>query len=639
MAATMVAATFAGPAAAAPEGVILGANGPTAIADSYIVVLRDTTALRAQGVPAVVAQLAARHRGSVERTYLAALQGFSTTMSEANARRLAAEPAVAYVEQDHTVQASATQTNPPSWGLDRIDQRDLPLNNSYTYPTTASNVRAYIIDTGVRFTHSTFGGRATSGRDTVNNDNDATDCNGHGTHVAGTVGGSAYGVAKGVQIVGVRVLDCAGSGSNAGVIAGVDWVTANAVKPATANMSLGGSASTALDTSVRNSINSGISYGLAAGNENANACNGSPSRVAEGITVGATAINDARASYSNYGTCLDIFAPGVNITSSWYTSDTATNTISGTSMATPHVVGAAALYLATNPGATPQQVRDNMVNTATLNKVTDPRTGSPNRLLFVTQTGVGNTVTVTNPGSRTGTVGTATSLQIQASSSQTGQTLTYSATGLPSGLSISSSTGLISGTPTAAGTFTTTASASDTTGASGSATFSWTINGSGGGCPSPGQKLGNPGFESATAAPWTASTGVIDSSSGQPARTGVKKAWLNGYGTTHTDTLSQTVTVPAGCSAATFSFWLRTTSSETTTTVAYDKLTVTVGSATLATYSNLNENTTYTQKSFSLAAYAGQTVTLKFTGVEDSSLETSFVVDDTALDVLIGSLN
>ncbi len=630
--ATMVATGFASPAAAAPEGAIQGAADPTAIADSYIVVLRDTPALRAQGVPAVVRQLADRHGGSVQRTYQAALRGFATTMSESNARRLAAEPAVAFVEQDHTVQVSATQPNPPSWGLDRIDQRDLPLNNSYTYPTTASNVRAYIVDTGVRLTHTTFGGRAISGRDTVDSDNDATDCNGHGTHVAGTVGGSQYGVAKGVQIVGVRVLNCQGSGSNAGVIAGVDWVTANAVKPAVANMSLGGSASSALDSAVRNSIASGIAYSLAAGNSNANACNSSPARVAEGITVGATAINDARASFSNYGTCLDIFAPGVNITSSWSTGDTATNTISGTSMAAPHVAGAAALYLATSPGATAQQVRDNLVTNSTPNKVTDPRTGSPNRLLFVSQAGGGGgTVTVTNPGSRTGTVGTATSVQIQASSSA-GQTLTYSAAGLPPGLSISSSSGLISGTPSTAGTYTTTASASDTTGASGSATFSWTINGAGG-CTSPGQKLGNPGFEASTAAPWTASAGVIDSSTGQPARSGVRKAWLNGYGTTRTDTLSQTVSVPAGCSTATLSFWLRITTSETTSSVAYDRLTVTVGSATLATYSNLNRNSTYTQKSFNLASYAGQTVTVKFTGVEDSSLQTSFVIDDTALTV------
>jgi len=629
---TLAASAFTASAAAAdPEVSIRHADSATAVKDSYIVVLRDTASLRDRGVPALARQLLDRHSGSLGYVYESALQGFSVTGSAANARRIAADPAVAYVEANQRVSIGATQSPTPSWGLDRIDQRDLPLNNSYTYPTTASNVRGYIIDTGIRFSHSDFGGRAISGRDTVDNDNDASDCNGHGTHVAGTVGGSAYGVAKGVQLVGVRVPNCQGSGSNAGVIAGVDWVTANAVKPAVANMSLGGGANSSLDTAVRNSINSGISYSLAAGNSNANACNSSPSRVAEGITVGSSTRTDARSSFSNFGTCLDIFAPGSDITSAWHTSDTATNTISGTSMAAPHTAGAAALYLATNTSATPAQVRDNMVNTATLNKITNPGSGSPNRLLYVAGS-TGNVVTVTNPGSRTSTVGTSTSLQITASSSG-GGALTYSATGLPPGLGINSSSGLISGTPTTAGSYSTTVTARDSTSASGSTTFSWTVNGSGGGCTSPGQKLGNPGFESSSAAPWTATSGVIDSSTGQPARTGAKKAWLNGYGRTYTDTLSQTVTVPAGCSNATFTFWLRVTTAETTTTRAYDVLTVQVGSTTLATYSNLNKNSTYTQKSFNLASYAGQTVTLKFTGVEDSSLATSFVIDDTALDV------
>ncbi len=214
----------------------------------------------------------------------------------------------------------AEQANPPSWGLDRIDQRALPLNSRYTYSGTGAGVTAYIIDTGILTTHQDFGGRASSGRDFVQNDNDAADCNGHGTHVAGTVGGTAYGVAKAVKLVGVRVLDCAGRGSNSGVIAGIDWVTANAAKPAVANMSLGGSASTAVDTAVKNSIASGVTYGLAAGNESRNACSSSPSRVPEGITVGATTKNDARASYSNYGDCLDLFAPGTDITSAWYNS-------------------------------------------------------------------------------------------------------------------------------------------------------------------------------------------------------------------------------------------------------------------------------------------------------------------------------
>jgi Zn-dependent metalloprotease len=243
-----------------------------------------------------------------------------------------------------------------------------------------------------------------------------------------------------------------------------------------------------------------------------------------------------------------------------------------------------------------------------------------------------NTVTVNNPGSQSGTVGTAKSLQLTATDSASGQTLTWSATGLPAGLSISSSTGLISGTPTTAGTYTTTATAKDTTGASGSATFTFTISGTGGGCSSPGQKLGNPGFETGSAAPWTASSGVIDSSTGEAAHSGSWKAWLDGYGTTHTDSLSQSVTIPSGC-AASLTFYLHIDTAETTTSTAYDKLTVKAGSTTLATYSNLNKGTGYTQRSFNLSSFAGQTVTISFSGAEDSSLQTSFVIDDTALNL------
>jgi serine protease len=248
--------------------------------------------------------------------------------------------------------------------------------------------------------------------------------------------------------------------------------------------------------------------------------------------------------------------------------------------------------------------------------------------------GTSNTVTVNNPGAQTSTAGTAVSLQITASDSASGQTLTYTASGLPAGLAINASTGLISGTPTTAGTSSVTVTAKDTTGASGSAAFTWTVNSAGGtGCTSGGQKIGNPGFETGTAAPWTASTGVIDSSTGEAAHGGAWKAWMDGYGSAHTDTLSQSVAVPAGCTTYTFSFWLHIDTAETTTTTAYDKLTVAVGTTTLATYSNLNKNTGYVQKTFNLASYAGQTVTLKFTGAEDSSLQTSFVVDDTALTV------
>jgi subtilisin family serine protease len=376
---------FATPADAGDEGQVLGAERSDAIAGQYIVVLTDGAMDRSR-VDAISSRLASRHSGRIGHVYSSALRGFSVSLSETAARRLAADPDVAYVEQDSPVSIDATQSPVPSWGLDRIDQRALPLNNSYTYPTTAANVHAYIIDTGIRFTHNDFGGRASSGFDAIDG-GAADDCNGHGTHVSGTVGGSSFGVAKGVQLVGVRVLNCQGSGTNAQVIAGVDWVTQNAVKPAVANMSLGGGANTALDTAVANSIASGVSYSVAAGNANANACNSSPSRVAAAITVGATTQTDARASFSNFGTCLDIFAPGQAITSAWMTSDSATNTISGTSMASPHSAGAAALVLAANPAFSPAQVRDRLVADATPNVVTNPGTGSPNRLLFVNNGG------------------------------------------------------------------------------------------------------------------------------------------------------------------------------------------------------------------------------------------------------------
>ncbi|MFG3554037.1 S8 family serine peptidase [Micromonospora sp. NPDC047557] len=390
--------------AAEPVGVVREAGGATAVPDSYIVVLKDT-AVTSSRVGDTAQRLTGRHGGRVARTYGTALRGFEVTVSAGAAARIAADPAVAYVEQNHTVSISGTQANPPSWGLDRIDQRNLPLDSSYTYPNTASNVHAYIIDTGIRFTHNDFGGRATSGYDAVDGGS-ADDCNGHGTHVAGTVGGSSYGVAKGVQLVGVRVLNCSGSGTNAGVIAGVDWVTQNAVKPAVANMSLGGGANSSLDTAVRNSIASGVTYGLAAGNDNgANACNTSPGRTAEAITVGSTTSSDARSSFSNIGTCLDIFAPGSSITSAWYTSNTATNTISGTSMATPHVVGAAALLASANPSWSPQQIRDQMVANATPNVVGNAGSGSPNRLLYV-----GTGTTPPPPTGCTGTNGTDVSI-------------------------------------------------------------------------------------------------------------------------------------------------------------------------------------------------------------------------------------
>jgi subtilisin family serine protease len=481
-AAAMVAVAIgAATPAAAAEGQVLYAGSADSIQDSYVVVFKDSVS--ALSVDSHVQASTAKYGGAVKHTYRAALHGYAATMSDRQARRLAADPAVAYVQQDRAVHITDVQPSPPSWGLDRVDQRNLPLDNSYTFDTTASNVTAYVIDTGIRITHQTFGGRATWGTNTVGDGNN-TDCNGHGTHVSGTIGGSQYGVAKGIHLVAVKVLDCAGSGSFSGVAAGIDFVTAQhqAGQPAVGNMSLGASGTdAATETAVRNAVADGVVMAIASGNSNADACNFTPARVAEAITVNASDINDARASFSNFGTCTDIFGPGVNITSSWMTNDTATNTISGTSMATPHAAGVAALWLANHPGDTPAQVATALINNSTLNKITNPGTGSPNRLLFTNPGGATpGTPSVANPGNRTGTVGTATSLQLSASGGT--PPYTWSATGLPTGLSINASSGLISGTPTTAGTFSVTATARDTANQTGSTAFSWAIGNPGSGC-------------------------------------------------------------------------------------------------------------------------------------------------------------
>jgi subtilisin family serine protease len=368
-----------GTASAAPRGTVITVLGATAVPDSYIVVLRDAATARS-ATPRTARELTRRYGGQVRRTWSRALHGFSARMSADQASALAADPRVAYVQADSVVHLADVEANPPSYGLDRIDQRDLPLDRSYTTTVAASGVHAYIIDTGIRVTHETFGGRATFGHNSV--DANDTDCHGHGTHVAGTVGGAEYGVAKDVALVAVKVLDCKGSGTTAQVVDGVDWVTQNAIRPAVANMSLGGAVNDAIDGAVSEAIASGVTFAIAAGNDNTDACGQSPARVPNAITVNASDRVDLRATFSNFGTCTDIFAPGVKITSAWATSDTATNTISGTSMATPHVTGAAALWLAAHPADMPEQVSAGLTGTATPGRVGDAGDGSPNLLLY-----------------------------------------------------------------------------------------------------------------------------------------------------------------------------------------------------------------------------------------------------------------
>lgn len=352
------------------------------IENSYIVVLDDSV-VGERGLfsiaPYIASELATNHSGKLKHVYQNAINGFAVEMTPEEAEALSQDFRVAYVEEDSVVTADVTQTNPP-WGLDRIDQRNRPLSGTYTYNFTGAGVRAYVIDTGILTSHTQFGGRASNVFDAFGGS--GSDCNGHGTHVAGTIGGSTYGVAKSSMPRGVRVLNCSGSGSTSGVIAGVDWVRSNFIAPAVANMSLGGGVSSTLDTAVNNLSNAGVPIAVAAGNSNADACGSSPARAANAITTGSTTTSDARSSFSNFGTCVDLFAPGSGILSAWWTSTTATATLSGTSMASPHVAGVAALYKQANPSASASTVRNAIVNNATTGVLSGVGTGSPNRLLY-----------------------------------------------------------------------------------------------------------------------------------------------------------------------------------------------------------------------------------------------------------------
>jgi subtilisin family serine protease len=374
LAAAALALGVAGGLLAAPSTAHAGSSG-----GDYIVVLEDSV----PSPGAVAAEHRRAHGAEVTFSYQHALKGYAARLSGRALAEVRSDPRVAYVEPDGVVHASATTQSNPTWGLDRVDQRSLPLDTKYVYSETGAGVTAYVVDSGIRPSHSEFGGRARFGFDAFGQN--GPDCNGHGTHVAGTIGGTQYGVAKAVQLVSVRVLNCSGSGTWSGVIAGVDWVTANATKPAVANMSLGGGASSSVDAAVRNSIASGVSYAVAAGNGNMagvaqNACNYSPARTPEAMTIGATTNADAKTSWSNYGACVDWFAPGSSITSAWYSSDTDTRTISGTSMAAPHTAGAAALHLQKNPGASAAQVRDALFALTTKGIVSSSKTAN-NHLL------------------------------------------------------------------------------------------------------------------------------------------------------------------------------------------------------------------------------------------------------------------
>ncbi len=587
-------------------GPAAGAAQLPIIPNQYIVVLHASavaagaTNPSAASVADVANAMAAEYGGEVIYTYDAALFGFAATFSADSAAALQANPAVDYIEPDRVVQidqdsVDVAQTGAP-WGLDRIDQASLPLNSTYNYNVTGNGVHAYIIDTGVRTTHNEFAGRIGNTYSAIAGG--VEDCNGHGTHVAGTLGGTTYGVAKQVTIHPVRVLACNGSGSISGVIAGIDWVTADHIKPAVANMSLGGGASASLDNAVAKSIAAGVTYAVAAGNSNTNACNASPARLSTALTVAASTSTDSRASFSNYGSCVDLFAPGQSILSAYYTSNTAVATLSGTSMAAPHVAGVAALYLQTVPQASPADVAGALLGGAGLGHiVTTSLAGSPNRLLYMLFTGSGGGETTTPTATPTNTP-TATPTPTLPASSTATPTVTPTSTPANTPTPIA--------TPPVAACL---------------------------------QRIVNADFE-AGATGWTQSSaqgfalvcGATNCGTGLQAHSGTGLAWLGGADR-EKSRVSQTLTIPAG-QPATLNYWRRVESEDT---CGYDYgyvYAVSGGTRRLLTrYSLCSPYRTagWAPQSINLNSYAGRTVQVEFYVTTNNTRISSMFIDDVTL--------
>ncbi|MEU3283809.1 S8 family serine peptidase [Streptomyces longwoodensis] len=645
MLATALAAGVISPAvasAAPPPAPLLSSPQANEVPGRYIVALKRPD----QGGPSLAADAlaeplaVARDRGGkVRRHYTTALRGFSADLPAAAVDALRHDPRVAYLQTVRvhhqaggaTEAAGAAQDNAP-WHLDRIDQRNLPLNRVYDPPNDASGVNVYVLDSGVRATHTEFEGRAKGVYTSINDGNGTKDCANHGTFVSSHIAGKTYGVAKKANILAVRILNCNNSATTEQIVDGMDWTAKNATKPSVVNMSIEsdkGVADRAMDDAAKGMIDSGLLLVLITGNFNKGDCQNSP-KDPRAIIMGASTRTDSRntgTNASSYGSCTTAFAPGADVTGAGKDSDTHTLTgWYGTSFAAPLATGTVALALKSNPGLTMAQAKDLIVADSTKNVLSNIGTGSPNRLLHVGGlTPPGDAPVVTDPGPQNTAVGTAVSLQIKASDPQN-DPLTYTASSLPAGLSINAATGLITGTPTTAGSSTVTVSAKDPGNHTGSTTFTWTV-GATGGCTSK-QLVGNPGFE-AGRDPWTGDLHTIDQFPEKPAHTGTHVAWLAGYGSARTEYIAQPLTLPANCKA-TLSLYLRIDTAEQENR-AYDRMTVSMGGTKLATYSNTDAAPGYLEKVLDVSSFAGRSITLQFSATEDEANQTSFVIDDVTL--------
>ncbi len=444
---------------------MLYAQAADAVKDSYTVVLKTDKVARS-AIGATARRLAGSHSGRVGHVYTDALQGFEVSLSSADARRLAADPAVDYLEQNSLMRLQDTQVNPPNRGLDRIDQPTWPLDNFYTFPNRGAGIRVYVIDSGIRASHTEFGGRVAPGAD-VTGSGTTDDCTGHGTHVAGIIGGATYGVAKSVTLVPVKAFTCSTTTSTAAIIAAIDWVTANhaAGERAIANVSISGRSNSSVNVALDRSINDGVVYAVAAGNNNADACGFSPGNVRTAITVGATIFtgSDLRAPFSNAGPCVDVFGPGQLILSASNASDTASAEGAGTSVAAPFAAGVAALIWTMHPSRTAAEITTDVSHVAS-HGVIPFYTGAPNRHLFVP------TIVISSLREITGFGGLSISNPLTAAGGVA--PYTWSATGLPPAITINPSTGLLSGR-LSNGAYTVTVTATDALGRTGRATASW----------------------------------------------------------------------------------------------------------------------------------------------------------------------